>query len=213
MDTNHTIYNSNLIKLNKKLNSMGIKSNSYNNNNIEIFYNEEQKELILNMISQIDTSKNGFIFKSHKDGEKNIKSVLITFYRDMNLNCELLNGYLENRYDLSNLNNFNKIDIILDSLSYTDMNFAIKKNYDILDKYLVTFNFIMTKEQLENNNNFVLNNEELNPRLIHTICQKNEDNTYNVTYSLLYENENDLDNLLTIKNENTNTKKLVKQLI
>lgn len=213
MNSNNIVYNSNLIKLNKKLNLMGIKNITHTNNSIEIFFDEEQKEVILNMISQIDTPKNGFIFKSHKEGEKTIKSVLVTFYRDMNLNCELLNGYLENRFDLNNLNSFNKIDIIQDSLSYNNVNFAIKKNYDVLDKYLVTFNFIMTKEQLDSNNNFVLNNEELNPKLIHTICQKNEDDTYNVTYSLLYENENDLDNLLTIKNENTNTKRLVKQLI
>lgn len=213
MNSNNVVYNANLIQLGKKLNKLGINTINHSKNDIEIFFDDTQKDIILNTLSQVDTHKNGFIFKTIKKGDQRIKSVLITFYRNMDLSCDFLNGCLDNKYDLFNLNNFNKIDLILDTFPYDNIEFSIKKNFDIRDKYLITFKLVMTEEQLNKNENFISDNDEFSSRLVHTICTKNQDGNYDVTYGLLYENEEDLDNLLTIKNENTYSKKLVKQLI
>jgi len=208
-------FNTNLNILKNQLNALGISCLNHEQNDIEIFFNDDQKELILNMLSQIDSSKNGFTFKILKDNDQVIKSVLVKFFRNMDLSCEFLNNYLNNAYYSSNLNVFNKIDVILDSFPFDEVVFSIDKNTNIRDKFLVSFSSIVTEEQLNGEENFVLENEELKDRIVHTICSKRDDNCYNVTYDLLYQNENDLDNLLTLNNKKTNTssKKLVKQLI
>lgn len=213
MNSNNVVYNTNLIQLGKKLNNLGINTINHSENDIEIFFDDTQKDIVLNVLSQVDTHKNGFVFKTTKKGDQRIKSVLVTFYRNMDLSCSYLNGCLDKKYDLFSLNNFNKIDLILDSFPYDNIEFSIKKNFDIRDKYLITFKLVMTEEQLNENESFISNSDELSSRLVHTICKKNQDNSYDVTFGLLYANEEDLDNLLTIKNENTHSKKLVKQLI
>lgn len=213
MNSNNVVYNANLIQLGKKLNNLGINTINHSGNDIEIFFDDTQKDIVLNMLSQVNTHKNGFVFKTIKRVDQRIKSVLVTFYRNIDLSCSFLNGCLDNKYDLFNLNSFNKIDLILDSFPYDNIEFSIQKNFDIRDKYLITFKLVMTEEQLNKNESFISNSNELSSRLVHTICTKNQDGNYDVTFGLLYETEEDLDNLLTIKNENTNKKKLVRQLI
>lgn len=215
MEYENVILNRNLIILINNLKTYGIECSGIRNNSIEIFFDDNQKELILNMLSQIDSSKNGFIFKIAKKDNQKIKSVIVSFYRNLDLSCEFLNGYLDNDYLAHNLNAFNKLDIILDSFPYDNVTFTIQKNTQIKNGYLVTVNQNMPKEQMNGDENIVLNTDELKKRIIHTICLNNNDDSYNITYDLLYKDEEDLDNLLTIKNTNTNTKpkKLVKQLV
>lgn len=210
MNFENKSFNANLNKLMKSLNSLEIMCESKSINSLEIFFDDNQKELVLNMVSQVNSDKNGFVFNVRKSGDKKTKSILITFFRNMDLSCKLLDGFLHAENYSYCLNAFNKLDIILDSFPYDNITLSIQKNMDIKDGYLVTFNQTLTNEQINGNDNIVLNNEELKSRLIHTIYSKNEDNTYNATYGIIYSDENDLNNLLVMKNTNTVSKKLVR---
>lgn len=215
MNNNNVHFNKHLNLLMKALNSAEIKCINHAENCLEIFFNDNQKEFILNMLSQIDTCKNSFIFKARKSGVQKEISVTITFKRNIAINCNLLISYINNDFHTYNLNTFNKIDLILDSFNIDNTTLTVQKNTYVENGYLVTFNQQMTKEQFESQENFVYENEELKSRLIHTICTKNEDGTYDVTYGLLYKSENELHNLLRIENKNTisTVKKLKRTLI
>lgn len=212
MNNDNKCFNVSLYKLMNSLNTLGIKCKSNNRYNLEIFFNDTQKELVLNMLSQVNSDKNGFTFNITKSGDKKIKSAEVTFFRNIDLSCRLLDGFLHKENYSYCLNAFNKLDIILESFPYDNITLSIKKNMDVKEGFYVTFNQTLTSDQL-NEDNLVLNNEELSSRLIHTIYSKNKDGSYNVTYGLIYNDENDLNNLLIIKNTNATSKKLIKTIV
>ena len=189
MKYQNTSCNSDLNLLMRTLKSLGINCINPTEESLEIFFNDNQQELVLNMLSQIDTCKSGFVFRVRKSGDQKIKSATVKFKRNMNISCGLLTNYLNADFHKYNLNTFNKIDLILDSFNYDDITLSIQKNMDIENEFLITLSQKMTKEQLENKENIIFDNEELYPRLIHTICTQNQDGTYSVTYGLLYNNE------------------------
>ncbi len=63
------------------------------------------------------------------------------------------------------------------------------------NNYLVTISEILDKEDIENNNTFVVKNNLTN-NIIHTIVRPEPNNKFKITYRLLYSNINDLSNLL-----------------
>lgn len=191
--------------LTKRLNNLGIKTNITGENSLEIIYNEEQKEYVLNMISQIDTNKNGFEFKKRKSNEQNINSVNITFYRNINTTCELLMYYMDSKIGTYNINTFNKIDLSLDTFTYEDAMISIKKNIDANNKYMVTITKEITKDELLEKGNVILNNEILNSKLVHIIVREKINGNYIISNTLLFQEEKELSDLLYINNNNIKT--------
>lgn len=191
--------------LTKRLNILGIKANITGENSLEIIYNEEQKEYVLNMISQIDTNKNGFEFKKIKNNEQNINSVNITFYRNINTTCELLMYYIDSKLGTYNINTFNKIDLALDSFTDEDAIISIKKNIDANNKYMVTITKEISKNEFLEKGHIILNSEILNSKLVHIIVKENKNGNYIISNTLLFQDEKELNDLLYIKNDKSKT--------
>lgn len=191
--------------LTKRLNILGIKANITGENSLEIIYNEEQKEYVLNMISQIDTNKNGFEFKKIKNNEQNINSVNITFYRNINTTCELLMYYIDSKLGTYNINTFNKIDLALDSFTDEDAIISIKKNIDANNKYMVTITKEISKNEFLEKGHIILNSEILNSKLVHIIVKENKNGNYIISNTLLFQDEKELNDLLYIKNDKAKT--------
>lgn len=203
MKNTNLSFNQTLNLLVKTLNNLGIKTNITAENSIEIIYNEEQKEEILNMLSQIDTDKNGFEFIKTKNKGQTINTINVTFYRNINVTCELLMYYINSSIGTYNINTLNKIDLALDTFSYEDTTISIKKNIDTNNGYLVTITKEISKEEAEEKNHIISNDEILNSKLIHIIVQQKENGNCIISNTIFFKNEKDLSDLLCVKKENT----------
>lgn len=173
-----------------KLNSSNIPAKGTGYNELEIFYNESNKDIVLSLLSTIKNSKTGYKFKRIK----NNKSVTINFGSRININVEYLTKLLNTTIP-TDTTNYTIIDNILDNYSVDNIDLSIQENMEYKNNYLVTISEILDKEDIENNNTYVVNNNLTN-NIIHTIVRPEPNNKYKITYRLLYSNINDLSNLL-----------------
>lgn len=173
-----------------KLNSNNIPTRSTNYNELEIFYDENNKDVVLNLLSTIKNNKIGYKFKSIKEK----KSVIINFGSRININVEYLTRILNTTIP-TDTTNYTIIDNILDNYSVDNIDLSIQENMEYKNNYLVTISEILDKEDIENNNTFVVKNNLTN-NIIHTIVRPEPNNKFKITYRLLYSNINDLSNLL-----------------
>ena len=173
-----------------KLNSNNIPTRSTNYNELEIFYDENNKDVVLNLLSTIKNNKIGYKFKSIKEK----KSVIINFGSRININVEYLTKLLNTTIP-TDTTNYTIIDNILDNYSVDNIDLSIQENMEYKNNYLVTISEILDKEDMENNNTFVVKNNLTN-NIIHTIVRPEPNNKFKITYRLLYSNINDLSNLL-----------------
>ena len=173
-----------------KLNSNNIPTRSTNYNELEIFYDENSKDVVLNLLSTIKNNKIGYKFKSIKEK----KSVIINFGSRININVEYLTRILNTTIP-TDTTNYTIVDNILDYYSVDNIDLSIQENMEYKNNYLVTISEILDKEDIENNNTFVVKNNLTN-NIIHTIVRPEPNNKFKITYRLLYSNINDLSNLL-----------------
>ena len=173
-----------------KLNSNNIPTRSTNYNELEIFYDENNKDVVLNLLSTIKNNKIGYKFKSIKEK----KSVIINFGSRININVEYLTKILNNTIP-TDTTNYTIVNNILDYYSVNNIDLSIQENMEYKNNYLVTISEILDKEDIENNNTFVVKNNLTN-NIIHTIVRPEPNNKFKITYRLLYSNINDLSNLL-----------------
>lgn len=173
-----------------KLNSSNIPTRSTNYNELEIFYDENNKDVVLNLLSTIKNNKIGYKFKRIK----NNKSVTINFGSRININVEYLTRILNTTIP-TDTTNYTIVNNILDNYSVDNIDLSIQENMEYKNNYLVTISEILDKEDIENNNTFVVNNNLTN-NIIHTIVRPEPNNKFKITYRLLYSNINDLSNLL-----------------
>lgn len=174
-----------------KLNSSNIPTRGIGYNELEIFYNESNKDIILSLLSTIKNSKTGYKFKKIK----NNKSVTINFGSRININVEYLTKLLNNTIP-TDTTNYTIIDNILDNYSVDNIDLSIQENMEYKNNYLVTISEILSKEDIENNNTYVFNNN-LTSNIIHTIVKPEPNNKYKITYRLLYNDIKALSSLLT----------------
>lgn len=174
-----------------KLNSSNIPSKGIGYNELEIFYNESNKDIVLSLLSTIKNSKTGYKFKKIKDN----KSVTINFGSRININVEYLTKLLNTTIP-TDTTNYTIIDNILDNYSVDNIDLSIQENMEYKNNYLVTISEILDKEDIENNNTYVVNNNLTN-NIIHTIVRPEPNNKYKITYRLLYSDINTLSSLLT----------------
>lgn len=173
-----------------KLNSNNIPTRSTNYNELEIFYDENNKDVVLNLLSTIKNNKIGYKFKRIK----NNKSVTINFGSRININVEYLTRILNTTIP-TDTTNYTIVNNILDYYSVNNIDLSIQENMEYKNNYLVTISEILDKEDIENNNTFVVKNNLTN-NIIHTIVRPEPNNKFKITYRLLYSNINDLSNLL-----------------
>lgn len=173
-----------------KLNSSNIPTRSTNYNELEIFYDENNKDVVLNLLSTIKNNKIGYKFKRIK----NNKSVTINFGSRININVEYLTRILNTTIP-TDTTNYTIVNNILDYYSVNNIDLSIQENMEYKNNYLVTISEILDKEDIENNNTFVVKNNLTN-NIIHTIVRPEPNNKFKITYRLLYSNINDLSNLL-----------------
>lgn len=174
-----------------KLNSSNIPAKGTGYNELEIFYNESNKDIVLSLLSTIKNSKTGYKFKRIK----NNKSVTINFGSRININVEYLTKLLNTTIP-TDTTNYTIIDNILDNYSVDNIDLSIQENMEYKNNYLVTISEILDKEDTENNNTYVVNNNLTN-NIIHTIVRPEPNNKYKITYRLLYSDINTLSSLLT----------------
>ena len=174
-----------------KLNSSNIPAKGTGYNELEIFYNESNKNIVLSLLSTIKNSKTGYKFKKIKDN----KSVTINFGSRININVEYLTKLLNTTIP-TDTTNYTIIDNILDNYSVDNIDLSIQENMEYKNNYLVTISEILDKEDTENNNTYVVNNNLTN-NIIHTIVRPEPNNKYKITYRLLYSDINTLSSLLT----------------
>lgn len=174
-----------------KLNSSNIPAKGIGYNELEIFYNESNKDIVLSLLSTIKNSKTGYKFKKIKDN----KSVTINFGSRININVEYLTKLLNTTIP-TDTTNYTIIDNILDNYSVDNIDLSIQENMEYKNNYLVTISEILDKEDIENNNTYVVNNNLTN-NIIHTIVRPEPNNKYKITYRLLYSDINTLSSLLT----------------
>ena len=174
-----------------KLNSSNIPAKGTGYNELEIFYNESNKDIVLSLLSTIKNSKTGYKFKKIKDN----KSVTINFGSRININVEYLTKLLNTTIP-TDTTNYTIIDNILDNYSVDNIDLSIQENMEYKNNYLVTISEILDKEDTENNNTYVVNNNLTN-NIIHTIVRPEPNNKYKITYRLLYSDINTLSSLLT----------------
>ena len=174
-----------------KLNSSNIPAKGIGYNELEIFYNESNKNIVLSLLSTIKNSKTGYKFKKIKDN----KSVTINFGSRININVEYLTKLLNTTIP-TDTTNYTIIDNILDNYSVDNIDLSIQENMEYKNNYLVTISEILDKEDTENNNTYVVNNNLTN-NIIHTIVRPEPNNKYKITYRLLYSDINTLSSLLT----------------
>ena len=139
----------------------------------------------------IKNSKTGYKFKKIKDN----KSVTINFGSRININVEYLTKLLNTTIP-TDTTNYTIIDNILDNYSVDNIDLSIQENMEYKNNYLVTISEILDKEDIENNNTYVVNNNLTN-NIIHTIVRPEPNNKYKITYRLLYSDINTLSSLLT----------------
>lgn len=176
--------------LTNKLNSNNMPTRSTNYNELEIFYDENNKDVVLNLLSTIKNNKIGYKFKSIKEK----KSVIINFGSRININVEYLTRILNTTIP-TDTTNYTIVNNILDYYSVDNIDLSIQENMEYKNNYLVTISEILDKEDIENNNTFVVKNNLTN-NIIHTIVRPEPNNKFKITYRLLYSNINDLSNLL-----------------
>lgn len=174
-----------------KLNSSNIPAKGTGYNELEIFYSESNKDIVLSLLSTIKNSKTGYKFKRIK----NNKSVTINFGSRININVEYLTKLLNTTIP-TDTTNYTIIDNILDNYSVDNIDLSIQENMEYKNNYLVTISEILDKEDTENNNTYVVNNNLTN-NIIHTIVRPEPNNKYKITYRLLYSDINTLSSLLT----------------
>lgn len=174
-----------------KLNSSNIPAKGTGYNELEIFYNESNKDIVLSLLSTIKNSKTGYKFKKIKDN----KSVTINFGSRININVEYLTKLLNTTIP-TDTTNYTIIDNILDNYSVDNIDLSIQENMEYKNNYLVTISEILDKEDTEKNNTYVVNNNLTN-NIIHTIVRPEPNNKYKITYRLLYSDINTLSSLLT----------------
>ena len=174
-----------------KLNSSNIPAKGTGYNELEIFYNESNKNIVLSLLSTIKNSKTGYKFKKIKDN----KSVTINFGSRININVEYLTKLLNTTIP-TDTTNYTIIDNILDNYSVDNIYLSIQENMEYKNNYLVTISEILDKEDTEKNNTYVVNNNLTN-NIIHTIVRPEPNNKYKITYRLLYSDINTLSSLLT----------------
>lgn len=174
-----------------KLNSSNIPAKGTGYNELEIFYNESNKNIVLSLLGTIKNSKTGYKFKKIKDN----KSVTINFGSRININVEYLTKLLNTTIP-TDTTNYTIIDNILDNYSVDNIDLSIQENMEYKNNYLVTISEILDKEDTENNNTYVVNNNLTN-NIIHTIVRPEPNNKYKITYRLLYSDINTLSSLLT----------------
>ena len=174
-----------------KLNSSNIPAKGTGYNELEIFYSESNKDIVLSLLSTIKNSKTGYKFKKIKDN----KSVTINFGSRININVEYLTKLLNTTIP-TDTTNYTIIDNILDNYSVDNIDLSIQENMEYKNNYLVTISEILDKEDIENNNTYVVNNNLTN-NIIHTIIRPEPNNKYKITYRLLYSDINTLSSLLT----------------
>lgn len=174
-----------------KLNSSNIPAKGTGYNELEIFYNESNKNIVLSLLSTIKNSKTGYKFKKIKDN----KSVTINFGSRININVECLTKLLNTTIP-TDTTNYTIIDNILDNYSVDNIDLSIQENMEYKNNYLVTISEILDKEDTEKNNTYVVNNNLTN-NIIHTIVRPEPNNKYKITYRLLYSDINTLSSLLT----------------
>lgn len=173
-----------------KLNSSNIPAKGTGYNELEIFYSESNKDIVLSLLSTIKNSKTGYKFKRIK----NNKSVTINFGSRININVEYLTKLLNTTIP-TDTTNYTIVNNILDYYSVNNIDLSIQENMEYKNNYLVTISEILDKEDIENNNTFVVKNNLTN-NIIHTIVRPEPNNKFKITYRLLYSNINDLSNLL-----------------
>lgn len=176
--------------LTNKLNSNNMPTRSTNYNELEIFYDENNKDVVLNLLSTIKNNKIGYKFKSIKEK----KSVIINFGSRININVEYLTRILNTTIP-TDTTNYTIVNNILDYYSVDNIDLSIQENMEYKNNYLVTISEILDKEDIENSNTFVVKNNLTN-NIIHTIVRPEPNNKFKITYRLLYSNINDLSNLL-----------------
>lgn len=174
-----------------KLNSSNIPAKGTGYNELEIFYNESNKNIVLSLLSTIKNSKTGYKFKKIKDN----KTVTINFGSRININVEYLTKLLNTTIP-TDTTNYTIIDNILDNYSVDNIDLSIQENMEYKNNYLVTISEILDKEDTEKNNTYVVNNNLTN-NIIHTIVRPEPNNKYKITYRLLYSDINTLSSLLT----------------
>ena len=174
-----------------KLNSSNIPAKGTGYNELEIFYNESNKNIVLSLLSTIKNSKTGYKFKKIKDN----KSVTINFGSRININVEYLTKLLNTTIP-TDTTNYTIIDNILDNYSIDNIDLSSQEKMEYKNNYLVTISEILDKEDTEKNNTYVVNNNLTN-NIIHTIVRPEPNNKYKITYRLLYSDINTLSSLLT----------------
>ena len=172
-----------------KLNSSNIPAKGTGYNELEIFYNESNKNIVLILLSTIKNSNTGYKFKKIKDN----KSVTINFGSRINITTEHLTKILKNL--VIEENNFTIIDNIINNYLTENIEMSIQDNMDYKNSYLITFNEILNKTDIENNNTYIVNNNLTN-NIIHTIVKPEQNRKYKITYRLLYNTIEDLKELL-----------------
>ncbi len=178
-----------------KLNSSNIPTRGTRYNELEIFYNEDSKDIVLNILNTIKTNKIGYKFKKEKES----KSVIINFGSRISIDEEYLTKLLNNPIYIDTTN-YTIIDNIIDTYSSDNIDLSIQDNMEYKGNYLVTISEILDKEDIENNNTYVVNNN-LTSNIIHTIVSPEPNNKYKITYRLLYSNINELSSLLKTNNK------------
>lgn len=174
-----------------KLNNSNIHSKGIGYNKLKMFYDESNKDIVLSLLSTIKNSKIGYKFKKIK----NDKFVTINFGNRININVEYLTKLLNSTIP-TDITNYTIIDNILDNYSVDNIDLSIQENMEYKNNYLVTISEILDKEDIENNNTYVVNNN-LTSNIIHTIVRQEPNNKYKITYRLLYSDINSLSSLLT----------------
>ena len=176
-----------------KLNSSNIPSKGIGYNKIEIFYNESNKDIIFNLLNKIRNNKIGYQFTASKNNDTINKSIIINLGSRINITTEHLTKILKNL--VIEENNFTIIDNIINNYLTENIEMSIQDNMDYKNSYLITFNEILNKTDIENNNTYIVNNNLTN-NIIHTIVKPEQNRKYKITYRLLYNTIEDLKELL-----------------
>lgn len=190
--------NHNLQMLVNKLNQEGINSLGIDYYKLKIFYNDNNKEKIFNLINELKTKKTGLTFSSELTDNENIKSVTIDFGSKTNANIDQITKII-NYPTITDITTYLYIDSIIDNYSNKNINCIIEDNQEYKGNYLVTLEDITTSSNIDHSS-FIINNGIEN-NLIHIICKQDKDNKTKVLYRALYETQEDLYSLLPIDNK------------
>lgn len=193
---NYTNYELQLLV--NKLNTSNIQSKGIGYNKIEIFYNENNKDIVLPLLNKIRSNKTGYQFNANIVNNKINKSVIVNLGNKLNITIEHLTKFLNNTTNEEN--DFTIIDNIINNYLTENVELSIQDNIDYRNSYLITFSEILNKIDIDNNNTYVLNNGLTN-NIIHTIVKPEQNGKYRITYRLLYNTFEELKELLPNKNK------------